>query len=228
MITWTFANLAFVPTVVRVLYALGVPVKAWLETKNTIAIALIDFSYAPVVFGLILLLYVPYVRRRGQSLRSLVGLERGPRFKDVLYGVPSYVGYFFLSLALALVATTFVPAINLQEVQNLGINQPTSLIEYVMVFVMLVIVPPLLEELLFRGFLLGTLLRGFAWPVAAVVTSLLFGVAHGQVNLFLDTFALSLVLCYLRYKTGSLWAGVILHALKNLIAFVLLYVVGAK
>ena len=45
---------------------------------------------------------------------------------------------------------------------------------------------------------------------------------------FIDTFILSLVLCYLRVKTGSLWAGITLHALKNGIAFVALFVIGTR
>jgi membrane protease YdiL (CAAX protease family) len=59
----------------------------------------------------------------------------------------------------------------------------------------------------------------------------LFGVAHLQFGsgapllwvAALDTFTLSIVLCYLREKTGSVWAGVFLHAIKNAIAFVALF-----
>jgi membrane protease YdiL (CAAX protease family) len=34
-----------------------------------------------------------------------------------------------------------------------------------------------------------------------------------------DTFVLSLVLVYLREKTGALYAGMLVHSLNNLIAF---------
>ncbi|MEJ0073120.1 MAG: CPBP family glutamic-type intramembrane protease [Candidatus Saccharibacteria bacterium] len=40
----------------------------------------------------------------------------------------------------------------------------------------------------------------------------------------IDTFTLSVVLCYIREKTGTLWSGVLIHALKNGIAFLSLYI----
>jgi membrane protease YdiL (CAAX protease family) len=61
-----------------------------------------------------------------------------------------------------------------------------------------------------------------------VVTSLLFGMAHLQSgenasliwSAALDTFVLSLILVYLRETTGALYAGVLVHSLNNLIAFI--------
>ena len=44
----------------------------------------------------------------------------------------------------------------------------------------------------------------------------------------LDTFTLSMVLCYLRQETDSLWPGILLHALKNCIAFITLFVLHAS
>jgi membrane protease YdiL (CAAX protease family) len=70
---------------------------------------------------------------------------------------------------------------------------------------------------------------------AVILTSLIFASAHlpegGAAGLLyiaaLDTFILSLVLIYLREKTGGLWASITLHAIKNGIAFVALFVLHA-
>ena len=58
--------------------------------------------------------------------------------------------------------------------------------------------------------------------LAAVIVSGFFAFAHGQVNVGVDTFILSMVGCYLVIKTNSLLPAVLLHAAKNAIAFVLL------
>ena len=65
---------------------------------------------------------------------------------------------------------------------------------------------------------------------AAIVTSLIFASAHlpeGVGGLlwvgFIDTFILSMVLVYLREKTNGLYSGMMLHALKNGVAFYVLY-----
>jgi len=88
---------------------------------------------------------------------------------------------------------------------------------------------------MFRGFVY-TGLRTKLQPVgSALITSAVFASLHlefgnGAPLLWvaaIDTFILSLVLCYLREKTGSLWPGICLHALKNFVAFATLYLIAS-
>jgi membrane protease YdiL (CAAX protease family) len=59
------------------------------------------------------------------------------------------------------------------------------------------------------------------------MTSFIFGAAHLELGsgsplvwgAAIDTFLLSVVLVYLREKTGALYAGMLVHMLNNLIAF---------
>lgn len=223
--TWFVAMELFVPLFVLVLSYLGVPVKALIDQRDVVFVAIIGFSYAPFVLGFAYLLYRRLLPRFGETMKSFLGYARSPKPKDILYALPAFVVYFVASFLLLYIVRTLFPGANLDQSQNLGINSPTNNFQFLATFVMLVIVPPLIEETIFRGFLFGTLRKGFKVVPAAIVTSLLFGLAHMQLNLFLDTFALSLVLCYLRVKTSSLWAGVLLHSLKNCLAFVLLFVI---
>jgi len=60
-----------------------------------------------------------------------------------------------------------------------------------------------------------------------MVTSLVFGLAHLEFGsggplvwaAAIDTFLLSIILVYLRERTGALYAGILLHMLNNFIAF---------
>jgi len=102
--------------------------------------------------------------------------------------------------------------------------------------VSLVVLPPLAEETAMRGFLYTGLKRLFPWTVSGMLVSLLFGAAHlaeggasGPLWIgAIDTFTLSLVLVFLREKTGNLWAGVALHATKNFVAFYALFIIGGR
>ena len=66
---------------------------------------------------------------------------------------------------------------------------------------------------------------------AIIITSLIFASPHllesGSGGLLwiagIDTFVLSLVLCWVREKTGRLYAGMGIHALKNTVAFISLF-----
>lgn len=74
--------------------------------------------------------------------------------------------------------------------------------------------PALAEELAFRGVvfrLLGSG-RGALWGQAV-----LFGLVHGSLYRFLPTFGLGLALGAIRARTGSVWPGVIAHAMTNAI-----------
>lgn len=229
VISWLVANFVIIPAIFIPLVGASPWLRQLIASHDILTILVIGFSYVPVTLALICAVLIPYMRRRGWSLRELIGLKRlYPRWYDPLLAPPAYVVYFVLAIVLAGLVRVLLPQINMDEVQNFGIQTPHDLIGYGLVFLMLVVIPPLCEELLFRGFLFGTLLKSFPTWTAILVTSLLFGIAHGQANVFFDTFALSLVLCWLRLKTKSIWAGVFLHALKNLIAFILLYIIGVQ
>ena len=68
--------------------------------------------------------------------------------------------------------------------------------------------------------------------VAALITSIIFATAHlefgeGAPLLWvaaIDTFVLSLALVYVRERTGRLWGSMGVHALKNTVAFVSIYI----
>lgn len=59
---------------------------------------------------------------------------------------------------------------------------------------------------------------------SSLVVSMVFGILHGQWNVGVNVFALSLVMCLLREYTGSVWAGIVLHMTKNALAFYMLFV----
>ncbi len=86
--------------------------------------------------------------------------------------------------------------------------------------VVLVISAPLMEEMVFRGYLYPVLKRmGGLW-LAAVTVSLFFAAAHLEGSYLLGRFVLSLILIAAYELTGSLWAPVGIHFLNNLYVFV--------
>ena len=79
----------------------------------------------------------------------------------------------------------------------------------------LVIVGPVVEELVFRGLLLGALASRLGILAGAFITALLFGAVHGDLVLFPSLFALGLVTAFAYALTSNLWVSVTLHALNN-------------
>jgi len=175
-----------------------------------------------------------FVKRRGSTLRAIGW--RGVRGWDAVSALSGFAVYFVGYAVLLGVATHLFPSINVDQKQQLGFSDVSGGGSLILTFVSLVVLPPLVEETVFRGFVF-TGIRNKVRPVgAALITSALFATAHLQFGsgkpllwvAALDTFTLSLVLCYLRHKTDSLWPGIFLHALKNGLAFVTLYLIGTS
>jgi len=78
------------------------------------------------------------------------------------------------------------------------------------------ILPPIFEELAFRGFLFNQLQK-FASPnITIFATAILFGLIHFSFISFLWIFPFGLVLGYLRQKYNTLWLGMGVHFIHNL------------
>lgn len=161
-------------------------------------------------------------KRRAAKMK-LLGIGRLPSKEDVLPWLLGVVGYYLLAFILTALASLVLPDSLMTQAQYTGFNANSWGGAILIVFI-LAVITPIFEELIFRGFLLGKLqwLAGF-WP-AAIITSLLFAVAHGQVNVGLVTFILSMVACYQRQRTCATWAGIGLHIVVNLVASSLVFI----
>ena len=90
----------------------------------------------------------------------------------------------------------------------------------------IVVVAPLSEELLFRGFIYGGLAQSIIGPLGAILTtSVIWAALHIQYTwlIIMQIFLYGVVFGVVRWKSGSLWPPIISHCLNNLIVGVLFY-----
>lgn len=83
--------------------------------------------------------------------------------------------------------------------------------------VALVVLPPLVEEFLFRFLLLERLAVKWSIRISVVVCAVAFGILHAD-PVGAGAFGVVTALLYLR--TGSLWPAILIHAANNLLAVV--------
>lgn len=160
------------------------------------------------------------------------GLQR-PRWMDGAW-VAAGVGMVLAGrIAVVLFANTLTNGRAGTESQNLTVHS-TSPTVYVLLGIIAVLIAPLVEETVFRGLLLRTLMHrvGF-WP-AALVSTAIFAAFHtyevdtlaGALTLAGVVFVLGLTNCLLVRWSGRLAAGMILHALFNALALVVVIVMN--
>lgn len=178
----------------------------------------------------VLLLY-GLMRFTKETWRS-IGVKKPELYSTTLSYVLIGFGIYFLCYFLvALFAFELLP-IDTQQEQQIGFDRNAKGVELLLIFAMLVLFVPFVEEVIFRGFLYMRFRRAFSVVTSALFVSIIFGLLHLQLGgeapplwvAMIDTFILSLVLVWLREKTGTIWSGVGLHALKNGIAFYALFI----
>ena len=88
--------------------------------------------------------------------------------------------------------------------------------------VALVVIAPLFEEFLCRGVLYGSLRTRYGSLQSMLFSALFFGILHLQPAAVVNAFLMGLLLAWLYEETHTLWAPILLHALNNTAAYLLL------
>ena len=94
-----------------------------------------------------------------------------------------------------------------------------------------VILGPLIEELVFRGFLMPLLVRSYGVALGIIMTAIPFGLLHLAENGWLWQYALLIGLAgaafgWVRYRTGSTMASAAIHSTYNLTMFAVMILGG--
>lgn len=197
------------------------------EWLNTSVYA--QFFYVLIAEGIVVGAIYQFLKLYGLGWKA-IGFRK-PKWSDLGMGLAIAPLYYLSYFATILLAGWLAPSLNIDQTQQLGFS-PVGSGQMIVTFISLVILPPLVEETLMRGYLYTSLKKGLPQIYAALTTSVIFASAHLQFGsgapllwvAAIDTFVLSLFLIWLREKTGSLWASMTLHALKNSIAFISLFI----
>lgn len=193
----------------------------WMTIANALiyALALFLITWAPVKFF-----------KKKKLSRKDLGLAALPTWADLGLAPVGFIVYLILASVLVAIFQNF-SFFDAEQAQELGYNMLNSGFDRIVAFLALCIIAPIAEELIFRGWLYAKLREAIPGKKLSLVfsillVSLLFGILHGQWNVGINVFAMSLVLCALREVTGTVYSGILLHILKNTVAFVLVYIVG--
>ncbi len=156
-----------------------------------------------------------------------IGYSRYPVWNDLKQALIGFGFYYVAIIISGILISVLIPSLKTDQTQDVGFNSLASQTDQILAFISLVVLAPIAEETLVRGYLYSGLRARWRISIAAIITSLVFGLAHllsGENGALIwmaasNTFFLSLVLIYLREKTGALYACILLHSLNNLIAF---------
>ncbi len=135
----------------------------------------------------------------------------------ILGQIIAFVGMAIYAVALRAVSNSEVPT-------QLGIRDfGASTAGFAVAFVVIVILAPIGEEMLFRGFLYPGFRKRFGVAKAMLLTSAVFALFHFFPLLYTPMFIIGMVLVILYEYRGTLAPSILLHSLNNFLALLAIY-----
>lgn len=101
--------------------------------------------------------------------------------------------------------------------------KPKGILSFIAIAFGLVIIAPLGEELLFRGFIQRIFQRNMGGPVAVILASVVFAIVHFELAIIPSIAVLGLIFGYIFYRTGNLLYPVMAHGLYNFVSLLRLH-----
>lgn len=197
---------------------LAVPLSTWVASMLAIEESYRDLLGRTVAFtcAVIILVAVPPLRRAARNL-LIRPIPRASRPEVILVAIAK------LPLMLGIVGATALWIWMTEGGASLAARMHSDPVaEYeaafsmrgVIFFLILGgIVAPILEELVFRGFLYNAWEKRFGWVAATIGVSTVFAIYHPN---FFTAFASSVLFICVMRRTGSLWAPIAVHSAGNI------------
>lgn len=180
--------------------------------------SLLPVFLVTVTAAAILALYIHLFRRNGLTPTDLGFRGPTPRLFHLLWQIPVTIivcgllqGIFLVALTSIGVDTASAGTANdpLADITNL--SAPLVVVSLLVIAVL----TPLWEEVLFRGAFLDGLTRRFRPGLAIILSAVLFAAAHLVLLTFVYLFTLGIALALIRRFHQNLWAPILLHAANN-------------
>lgn len=104
-----------------------------------------------------------------------------------------------------------------------GLLKDKSVFVFVLNFITIAVLPAICEEWIFRGTLQKFFAEQMNIHLAIFLAAVIFSLIHFEFSGFLPRIVLGMLLGYIFYFSGSLWANIFLHAVNNGAQVVLMY-----
>lgn len=181
-----------------------------------------DLYYILMISSYIVYMFVPLILLafllRKSPVRD-VAARRVRRPAELLPAAVVTIGFYFVGVLASGGLSYLLSLIHLQPSEP-DFALPSALLPRILFVVLTCALAPVMEEFVFRGFILHAL-RRFGDVFAVVVSALLFALLHGNLVQGPFAFVVGLALGYFVLRFGSIWATVVLHACVNSVSLLI-------
>jgi hypothetical protein len=180
------------------------------------------FAFAAYTIGLIVaLLVLRYLLSQRHLGWRDVGLTGGLSGRAVLYAFGGWFVAFFLYYLVETSLARFGIRMFWNEGDFFGLDTTWRVIG---ISLATLVIAPIAEEIIYRGYVLQALLAKFSPPMAAVLSSLIFASIHIGIGpgMVVYLFLGALIPAFLYIKFRNIYPCVLMHFLNNVVAYVVI------
>ena len=182
------------------------------ELNQVISASRVELIIVADVLMIVFCAIVIYAR--GGKFKKYMGLEM-PNILQVIGALVAGAAIWYVSINVLsdlLAGST--------AIENYGrhigqLNQAHPLVT----FALTVLVAPVTEELMFRGAMFNSITRFLNKPMAVIITSLIFAIAHVNPVQMAYAFVLGIMLSFIRAETGRILPCMAMHFAFNLMNY---------
>ena len=167
---------------------------------------------------LTLLIYFIIEKVKKTSLAKETDIKAVPAKHLILTVTAALGGMFFMNFIMSYLP---IPQELIGDLTS-GMGKLTSYPFWLAILANAILVP-IMEEIVFRGYIFSRLSKAMPTVVAALISSVVFGICHGGLLWAVWAFAFGMIICVIRIKSGSILPGMIFHIIMNTFAMVVSY-----
>lgn len=208
-------------------FIVGYPL-LWILGKYTFNQPIWTTIYSTLVYivaAFLVVILPKFIKDKWKTTKKELGLIELPTFTDIGIAILGFVATILIS-GIILGVLQSLHLVDSGQAQNVGYSHLQTGFDRAVAFIALVVITPFFEELIFRGWLYGKITKKIPAGAAIAIVSILFGALHGQWNVGITVGIMSVIMCIERELTGTIYAGIITHMIKNGLAFGLLIMSG--
>lgn len=173
-------------------------------------------GYLPCIIGDILAIIIA-MKTTKIKIRKDLFLKNKSTKRFVLLGTISCIGVGMVSSAVYAIYSTILGLVGITIPQP-DFSLPTESKYLILFLIYVCFLGPVLEEIIFRGFILKSMQR-FGNLTAIIVSSILFSMFHLNLVQFVNPVLMGIVLAFIAVKSKSIIPSIIAHVFNNSITF---------
>ncbi|KAL3821490.1 hypothetical protein ACJIZ3_007395 [Penstemon smallii] len=172
----------------------------------------------------IVVLLLKYPGKPQYDLQDFFHAKKSSKQRSWL--LASFLGFGFLLSSVFITSYFADKLVGPKDVNNPFLKEilssgPTSIAACTLVYC---IITPLLEEIVYRGFLITSLVSKMKWQRAVVISSIVFSAVHFSGENFLQYLVIGILLGCSYCWTGNLSSSIALHSLYNALILYLTFI----